>query len=292
VSASLFGLSFFDRATAVVVMVSYFDASEQGEFLGVGGYMFRKKNVRPFEKKWRAMLRKHDLEYFHMTDCNATPPQRQFAGKDKADCDDAARMAIAALKEFAVHGFSAVVRPRDFYAVPGAKEIFNNPFSLCAESVVTQCARWADEVDPIARISYIFEAGDEHQADANKVLQSIAENPRRRARLHYENHAFLPKRQSMPTQGADILAWHVCKQWDRERRGLNRLRGDFWSLIENIRTTKMLYTAELLADFIADVTKDASLPYPARIIGLGTRITEENAKTVNREILALIRGAQ
>jgi hypothetical protein len=273
-------------------MVAYFDASEQGEFLGVGGYMFRKKNVRPFEKQWDIMLRKHGLEYFHMTDCNATPPQKQFAGMDKADCDDAARMAIAAIKEFSTHGFSAVVKPADFYAVAGAKDLFNNPFSLCVHTVVAQCSAWANEHDPVARISYIFESGDEHQKDANKILQSIADNADRRAKYHYEGHAFFPKEWSKPTQAADILAWHVCKQWGREERGVNRLRGDFSDLVDGIRTTKHLFTKDALDEFIAGVVRDAPVPNPERVASLSLRVTNENEKSISREMRALIWGGR
>jgi hypothetical protein len=288
---SPYALSFFDRTSAVVVMVAYFDASEAGGILGVGGYLFRKKNVRPFEKQWRAMLRKHDLDHFHMTDCNMTPPQGPFAGKEKADCDDAARLAIAAIKEHATNGFSAAVRVKDFDEIMGPKSLFSNPFSLCAFTVLTQCAHWANQCDPQARITYVFEAGDEYQADANKLLQSIADFRERREKYHYENHAFLPKRGSMPTQAADILAWHICKQWEREERGIERMRGDFAALVDGIVTTKELISRRKLHGLIA-ITKEHApdlITDPARFMGLALRVTNENAKSMKSELFGLIR---
>lgn len=292
-SSSLFELSFFDRADAVVVMVAYFDASEVGGVLSVAGYLFRKKHVRPFERQWRAMLRKHGLEYFHMTDCNATPPQGPFAKLDKAACDDAARLAIAAIKDHATYAFTSAVRVADFNEVMGPKSVMTNPFSLCAYAVMTQCTHWANDHDPKARISYVFEAGDEHQADANKILQSIADIGERRRKYRYENHAFLPKRSSLPTQAADILAWHVAKQCDREQRGIAGMRGDFGALVEGVRTTRNWMSAAWLREFVGLTTRNAPdmVRDPAQLIGLSLRITEENSKTVIREMAALIQDA-
>lgn len=275
----------------MAVMEAYFDASESGGFLGIGGYLFRKKDISPFEKKWRAILRKHGLAYFHMTDCNATPPQGPFSGKGKPDCDDAARMAIAAIKEFAVQGLSSAIRPNEFDQIIGRSGLMTNPFSTCVYAVIGQCTAWARDNDPSARIVYVFEAGDDHQADANKILQSIADNPDRRAFFNYENHAFVPKRSSLPTQAADILAWHVCKQWDRRERKIEKLRGDFTELVENIPTREDLWTAERVREMCEAVRQGAPSHFidPERVAGLALRATHENVKSINREIAALIR---
>src|SRR4051794_29974831 len=111
-------------------MEGLFDASEAGGIVGVGGYLFRKKNLKPFERQWRRMLNKYGLDHFHMTDCNAKVPAGPFkdAGMDKDDCDDAARLAIAAIKEHATHGFSAAVGVDDFNEILGPKSVMTNPF--------------------------------------------------------------------------------------------------------------------------------------------------------------------
>ena len=64
-------------------MQAFFDASENGDFLVVAGYLFRKKHIKPFERKWRALLRKHGLDHFHMTDCNAGADQYKDMEKDE-----------------------------------------------------------------------------------------------------------------------------------------------------------------------------------------------------------------
>ncbi len=269
-------------------MAAYFDASAAGEFLGVGGYIFRKKHIRPFEKEWNAMRRKFALDYFHMTDCNSQ--KGPFNHLVKSDCDAAARMAIASIKKYAAQGFSASTKPEVFRAVPGAEDLLHNPFSACVSAVLAQCGAWAEQNDPDARIFYVFEAGDDHQADANKILQSIADNPKRKARYHYEAHAFLTKRGSLPTQAADILAWHVSKQWDREQRGIARLRGDFSELVESIPTRKDWLDRNRLAALLGVVTERAPVPNAAKVAGLSLRIHDENERAINREMASLIRG--
>ena len=105
-------------------------------------------------------------------------------------------------------------------------------------------ARWAIENDPTARIFYVFEAGDDHQADANKFMQAISDSPNRRAMFRYEDHAFVTKKGSKPTQAADILAWHACKQWDRENRNIFQMRGDFYELASKVPTRKFILDRE------------------------------------------------
>lgn len=283
---SPYDLSFFDRASAVVVMVAFMDASEQGGFIGVGGYLFRKKHLRPFERRWNAMLKKYDLSCFHMTDCNAK--QDEFQDKD---CDEAARTAISAIKDFATEGVSAAVKIADFHDFMGPDGVMWNPFSLCAYACVAQASRWADLNDPTARIYYVFEAGDEHQADADRLLQSIADDPKRKARFHYEDHAFLTKRGSKPTQAADIIAWHVCKQFTRRERDPEiRLRGDFNELVSSIPTREFLLDRQRLAGLVDLVRENAPVDDPEKLAGLALRLNKTNEKTIGREMLRLIRG--
>ena len=77
---------------------------------------------------------------------------------------------------------------------------------------------WADQNDPIARISYVFEAGDEHQKDVNSLFRGVREDPGRAANARYEKHVFVPKDLSYPAQAADILAWHGAKHRHRRER--------------------------------------------------------------------------
>jgi hypothetical protein len=286
---SLFGLSLFDKASHVAVMQAYFDASEQGDFLVVAGYLFRKKNIKPFERKWRAMCRKHGIEYFHMTDCNAAA--REFKSLNKAQRIECQTEAIAAICEFAALGLINSVKITDFNDTKGMAEYMSNPFSLCAHGALMMCKNWAEDNDPKARIAYVFEAGDKFQGDVQNILHSVSENVVRRRFFHYEAHAFHPKRSSMPTQAADILAWNAAKQQHRNTRGIERHRADFDVLLQGVKTMQFFNSISDMQDIIRSCRRNAKFDNSLKIGGLGLRVNRSNQKATIAEIRSLITPA-
>jgi hypothetical protein len=234
---SPYEISFFEGSSHVAVMEVYSDASENSGHFSIGSLLFRKKNIRPFNKKWRAMLRKHGIDHFHMTDCNVQ--KGEFKGKSRDECDACAREAISILLEFAIKGSIFSVKMSDFYEVIGERGVMPNPFTLGAWHTIFDIRYWADQNDPVARISYIFEAGDEHQKDVNSLFRGVREDPDRTANARYRNHAFVPKELSYPAQAADILAWHGAKHQHRKERDKDkfRLRGDFNAIITKLHVT-------------------------------------------------------
>lgn len=271
---SPFTLSFLDGASHVAVMEVYSDASEIGGHLAIGSLLFRKKNIKPFEKRWRAMLRKYQISHYHMTDCNVG--RGPFEGKDEAECDKCAREAIAIILEFATQGCIFSVKKSDFNEIVTERGVMPNPFTLGVWFTLFDLRNWADNNDPNARISYLFEAGDDHQKDANNLLIGVAEQPERVAAFHYRNHAFVPKMLSMPAQAADILAWHGAKHNHRRSEGNYRLRGDFNEIITKLHVTDGDHDPERLRN-IVKVAEERAGKYGNEIAGLAFRMTESNA---------------
>jgi hypothetical protein len=284
---SPFTLSCFDGTDVVAVMEVYSDASEIGDHLAIGALLFRKKDIKPFEKKWRAMLRKYDIAFFHMTDCNASPPRGPFKGKTEGECDDCAREAIAIILEFAKRGAIFAVSKSDFNEIIGERGMMPNPFTMCAWWILFDIAAWAEANDPIARISYIFEAGDDHQKDANTMLDGVAENPERVAMFRYRNHAFLPKRITYPAQAADILAWHGAKHLHRRTQGNYRLRGDFDAIISKLHVTDGNLDRQRLKDLVGIATERGG-KYGNELVGLAFRATEANLPRVTKQFMEVL----
>jgi hypothetical protein len=271
----------------VAVMEVYSDASEIGGHLAIGTLLFRKKNIKPFEKKWRAMLRKYDITYFHMTDCNATPPRGPHKHQTEKECDACAREAIAIILEFATKGCIFSVKKSDFYEIITERGIMPNPFTLGAWFTLFDIRNWADHRDPIARISYVFEAGDEHQKDANALLTGIAEQPERAEAFRYRNHAFVPKISSYPAQAADILAWHGAKHIHRRSAGNYRLRGDFNEIITKLHVTDGYHEPQWLQQLV-EVAKRRAGKYGNELAGLAFRLTEANARQLSSRFAEIL----
>lgn len=270
---SPFSMSFFAGTSHVAVMEVYADASEIGGHLAIGSLLFRKRDIKPFEKKWRGMLRKYGLTHFHMTDCNSQ--KGEFEGKGK-DCDACAREAIAILLEFAAKGCIFSVKKSDFNEIITKRGVMPNPFTLGVWFTLFDLRTWADAHDPEARISYLFEAGDDHQKDANTLLLGIGEDQERARAFRYRNHAFVPKVLSMPAQAADILAWHGAKHIHRKSEGNQRLRGDFNEIITKLHVTEGHHDPNWLRH-IVKTSHERAGKYGNEIAGIAFRMTEGTA---------------
>ncbi len=251
---SHFDLYYFDRATTVVVMVSYYDASDIGDHLAIGGLLFRKKNIRPFEKGWQVMLRKYGLSHFHMTDCYAG--QGEYAGMNPDERDASEPNAIDLILNYSSKGVIFSVAKSDFYDIIGRNGFMPNPFTLGSWYCLFDTCYYADNNDPKARITYVFESGDDHQNDAENLLTGIAEESDRAASFYYQGHSFLPKRASLPTQAADILVWHGAKHADRLDRGVERLRGDFSAIVDRLHVSDGKHQREWLERLVETSRKN------------------------------------
>jgi hypothetical protein len=215
-------------------MSSFFDQSEAGPYYTVGGYLFRKSKVRPFEKEWGRMLKRFGLPYFRMSPCNAGKAPFDRLGDD--GCDQCAREAIRIVKTYATYGYWATVRPADFDEIMGKDSFAGNAYALCSYLCLMGMRYWSDVNDKGALIGYFFESGTEHEADTSQLIGAIGLSSTRGFNFRYAGHAFVQKERSMPTQAADILAWQVNKNYLRADSGLKKLRGDFEALLTGVPT--------------------------------------------------------
>ncbi len=276
---SLFDLSFFDPATHVAVIQAYFDGSEGHKgYYAVGGYVFEKRSVRPFERLWRRMLKTYSLPHFHMTDCNSR--QDVYEHWDKQMAEDFQKEAFRIIELHAKYGVFSAIKVSDFAQNPIISRFMKSPFSLCSYSILLQCGEISKDHGDNSKYSYIFEDGDDFQADVGTILKSISKNEEMRERYRYSSHGFLPKEQSLPAQAADILAWHATKQLSRPNEG-KPLRTDFRILMEKIPTYGFVWTKEKI-DKVFQSEKIANLA------GLQMRGAKINSEIIGREILAIL----
>lgn len=256
----------------MVLMSSFFDESEAGSYLTVGGYLFRKSKVRPFETKWGRMLKRYDVPYFRMSAVNAARPPFDKLGAD--GCDQLAREAIALVVEFATYGYFVAIRPDEFYEVVTDKGFAYNPYTLCAHVCLMGMRYWSEINDPNALIAYFFEAGARHQGDAALVLNNLSKTPSRVIEFRYAGHGFLLKERSMPTQAADMLAWHSSKNIMRADAGLNFPRGDFKALLDGVQHGAWLGTKPNLLEIVRLLNASAGSPAGNRMAGRVMRETK------------------
>ena len=265
-------------------MQVYSDASDLGGYYSIGSLLIRKSKVRPFEKKWRRMLSNFGLTHFHMTDCNANQGEFRNLGDDRDRC---ARQAISILIEYGEKASIFCVKKSDFNEIILPSGLMPNPFALGVWYMLFDTRHWADDNDPNARISYIFESGDDDQSDADTLLKSIAQDPIRSQNSRYNGHAFLPKIGSLPTQAADILAWQGAKSRNRNDRGFHGLRGDFNEIVSKLTVTDGYHDRAWLQRLV-DISNKHGGRFGSELAGIAFKYNKENAKQMNLRVSEIV----
>lgn len=208
------------RNYLVALLEAYFDESYgPGGLVCVAGYVFTKSRAQALDKSWRKMLGDWGLPYFRMSSCaHGNEPFDTFSAGERIAVE---MEAIALIHMHALHGVAATVDPAELAKVATghpAGRLKATPYEFCVWHCVTMVAMWAREkrTGGSHSISYIFEAGDAHQGEANAMMNFAVSQPIYREFLMYGGHAFVPKEKARATQAADLLAW----QWftDSKRR--------------------------------------------------------------------------
>lgn len=100
--------------------------------------------------------------------------------------------------------------------VPNDPEITGSAYSFCVHTCLTAVKSWADQINYVGGIDYVFESGHRSQPEANGIMKRLFQQPQLRASHRYASHIFADKRRVRPLQPADLIAW----QWhtDQKRR--------------------------------------------------------------------------
>ena len=211
----------------------YFDESEdkKQKLLCVAGYLFTKEKCAILEKKWSSVLAREGLPFFRMVDC------AHGEGVFK-DFKLPRRIAIQTelmrlLVEHMEVGYAISFDMRFAHLCPsalshGIKVV--HPYSLCAWFCLVQGRSWAEKNGFDGDIAYFFEAGQQHEKQANHIMNTVFKKDNLRAFYRYAAHAFLPKESAVPLQCGDILAWQWSKQIKNERQR-RPIRADLQSLL-------------------------------------------------------------
>ena len=253
-------LAMCSRFDAVALVVeAYFDESYEsgtasGRLLCVAGYVFLKSKARTFETKWAALLRRYGLPYFRMSSCahGASP----FDRLDKNDRVKAEKEAIALIRESAAYGLAVTVDEAEFDSLAVANERIATAYEFCVWICLLATRIWVEKHRPLAQIAYFFESGHADQPRANMVMKRIFDHPTLRETYRYSGHAFVPKETSLPTQAAEMLAWHWFQDSKRRREGKKpNPRKDTFALITEKDLGSLHLDALLIVEIMLELSK-------------------------------------
>jgi hypothetical protein len=104
---------------------------------------------------------------------------------------------------------------------PALRELAGDEYSVCLIRAIENLAKRLDDDNVKGRLEYVFEAGCNHQKEANAILGNIANSAELKKRYRWHNYAFREKSPDVPQLfAADLLAW----EWQRAR--INSLTPD------------------------------------------------------------------
>ncbi len=209
------------REGFIIVLHVALDESGDGDaengYLAVGGYVFKYPQQQQFQRRWRAMLKRYDLPYFHMVDCNSK--RGVFAHLTEDECDRCARQAIAISRETISFGHAAIVSQRVYKTVLQDNGFTCDAYSFLAFVAISQIAKWRNAHSPKRRMNLCIEHGQESYRQAHTILSEMLYDPRLKSRFMVASHSWVKKEESVECQAADLLSWHLRSAYvNREKR--------------------------------------------------------------------------
>lgn len=220
-----------------VVALSHVYIDESGThgsspILTMGGFLFRSEQARLFSRDWAKDLAKFNLPYAHMADCALG--FGHYAKMDVAERVAVEKRLIEHIKRRSVFGFSVSLDPVRYAEILDGETEAPSPYTFALMGCLTVVRRWVDRTQYPGKIAYFFEAGHEHQHEANGYLYDVMKgNPNSVQKLAYVSHSFVDKREAPPLQAADMLAWQHHHFHCRKRQGHLVARKDFMALLRH-----------------------------------------------------------
>jgi hypothetical protein len=121
------------------------------------------------------------------------------------------------------------------------------PYFWCAIELLKHIARWAGKYAPGQTIAYVFEDGTQGKGQIADALEYVRRHRETWAKYHIASYAFGNKRQVVPLQAADVLAYECFKELTNRRLQPDRPRPRRRSLVTLLGARHHLFFLDRLA---------------------------------------------
>ena len=204
----------------VVTITAYFDESGThigSKFVTVAGYLALSEKWLTFEAEWEQALKAFEIEMFHMSDfANQAPPFDNWPEEKRRACLQTLLNIINRHAAMSV-GFTIPFDLYDAILSDEAKTFCGGPYGLAAQACFLDIAQSFDKhTDEDIWIAYILEQGSRGAGQVLKVFQENVRIPERKRDLRLLSLGFEDKRQFLPLQAADILAYELYRALPKE----------------------------------------------------------------------------
>jgi hypothetical protein len=213
---------------------AYFDAGlklKPHRVFYIAGYVGFSKDWTLFDRKWRDLLRRNDLPYFHMTDYVAR--QGRYREWSEAKRLAVMRRIVALASETTRMGIGATLLPDHYERLSqNDRELLPDSYGLCVTACIAKTARTLQRARIAEHVDYVFESGDAGQGTTKLLLEQLFAKSTRREQYAFHSLRFEPKAKFPGLQLADIFAFETGRYvpfalgWDAspERKCFQELR--------------------------------------------------------------------
>ena len=206
--------SFTAKERMMAMLAAYFDESgthSKSPIIAIAGYISNDEQWAKFNEEWQTLLDRYSLEYFHMNQFENR--QGQFRGMSEHERHALLDSLITFIGIRARSGIAAAfdLSAYNELVAEGYEEIIGPPYALCASLCIVGTQRWAVKHSYQEPIAFLFERGARHSGLFHKAYNKALKNSKISANYRLGTLAFPDKREALPLQAADILAYEVWK---------------------------------------------------------------------------------
>lgn len=202
----------------MLTLNGYFDDSgthRGSDSIVVAGFLSDAARWVEFSALWQIALNEFGLDQFHMTDfANQAPPYTIANGWSEQNRKCRLDRLLKIIQGHVSYSVGTVIRRKDFDDAISrrARRICGDAFGLAALVCMIDLVEGFRATTVQYGISYVFETGSKGRAAFDRVCANNMKVQENRERLHLLSWRFEPKKEFLPLQAADILAYELYRE--------------------------------------------------------------------------------
>jgi hypothetical protein len=236
-------------------------ASRDGVF-AVGGYLAESPTwFYDLEIPWNEVLNEAPrIKYFKGFECQKLTGQFEGFERDEADAklDSLVDVIVPSIASARVHEYGSVIRWDDYNRCITGKlrKAFPNPYFFCFHGLVDLISRaYLEATETPARpVAYVFDHQSNLESKAYEHYWLVYRHASDGAKRTMGSISFADDRGCPPLQMADLIAWHVRRDFLNPKNDLGRQRPALRALREKLKDGRLaIWKPDGLRQFAADV---------------------------------------
>ena len=208
-------------------LTAYFDESgthENSAVIAFGGFISTPERWERFQDEWRGLVKdEYGLDYFHMAEF------AHSTGQFKAWTDETMRRKrlsrlLGVIEKYVIAsvGFVLVRRAYDTIISADSREYGGGPYGLLAVKTFADVGEMIRLTGLRGKVAYVFEEGAKGRDQVERVYRGLKKSQSHLERNRLLDLSFKDKRQCLPLQAADILAYELYRGLDEQIKNTGR----------------------------------------------------------------------